>query len=81
MAFKITKINGQPNSVDTKEYICQSENDIKKLPRYGIRGTQEEKNDTVSNNPCAIGSTAIVCGANVSTKVYILAPDNEWVEL
>lgn len=78
MAFKIMKINGQPNSVETKEFICSSADDIAKLPRYGIRGTQEIENDTVSNNPCAIGSTAIVCS---TSDVYILAPNNTWIKL
>lgn len=78
MAFKITKINGQPNSVETREFICQTEDDIAKLPRYGIHGTQDDINDTVSNNPCAIGSTALVC---TTANVYILAPDNSWIKL
>lgn len=78
MSYKITVINGQVNSSDTKEFICQNTDDIAKLPRYGIQGTQELENDTVSNQPCAIGSKAIVCS---TSDVYILSPDNTWVKL
>jgi len=78
MSYKIIAINGQINSSDLKEFICQDENDITKLPRYGINGTQESEYDTVSNQPCAIGSKAIVCS---TSNVYILSPDNAWVKL
>lgn len=77
MAFKITKINDRSNSIDTKEFLCQTPDDVLKLPRNGINGTQDLIDDTVSNAPCAIGSTALVCS---TAKVYILAPDNTWIE-
>ena len=78
MAYKITSINGQPRSHNTREFLCSTEDDIAKLPRYKIAGTQELENDTISNDPCGIGSTALVCS---TSDVYILTPDNEWVKL
>ena len=77
MAFSITTYNGVPNSKETKEYLCTSTSDLAKLPREGIRGTQNLEDETVNDDPCAIGSTAMVC-TGTSTDVYILTPDNEW---
>ena len=79
MAAKITAINGQTNASDTKEFLLTSVDEITKLPRNGIEGTLETA-DTVTNKPCAIGSTAMVC-TGTSTEVYILTPDNEWVKM
>lgn len=76
MAAKITAINGQTNSSDTKEFLLTSVDEVQLLPKYGIHGTLVT-DDTVTNKPCAIGSTATVCTGSL-TEVYILTPDNEW---
>lgn len=78
MAFKNTMINGHPTQSNLREYICQSVDDIAKLPRCGIPGTQESTNDGYSNEPCAIGSTAVVVNGS---RVFVLAPNNEWAEV
>ena len=80
MAFKITGINGKPNSYSQKEYLVTNADDINKLPRVGIRGTQEAENDTVVNEPCAVGSTALLV-TGIVTEAYILTPNNEWVKM
>ena len=76
MAAKITAINGQVNSTDAKEFLLTSTDEVLLLPKYGVEG-RLVTNDTVTNKPCAIGSTAMVVTGSV-TDVYILTPDNEW---
>lgn len=78
--FKITSIGGKPSSYSQKEYLLTDISDIDKLPKYGIRGTLNDPNDTVADEPCAYGSTAMVCTGS-STEVYILTPNNEWVKM
>ena len=78
--FKITSIGGKPNSYSQKEYLLTDSSFIDKLPKYGIRGTLNDPNDSVSDEPCAYGSTA-VCVDGTSTEVYILTPNNEWVKM
>lgn len=80
MSFKIIGANGKPNSYLQKEYLLTNAEDVSKLPRVGIKGTQEICNDTVTNDPCAVGSTALVVTGAV-TEAYILTPDNEWVKM
>ncbi len=80
MAFKIIGANGKPNSYLQKEYLLTNAEDVSKLPRVGIKGTQESCDDTVTNDPCAVGSTALVVTGAV-TEAYILTPDNEWVKM
>ena len=61
------------------KYVCSSHNDIKLLPRYGIRGTQTgclEK----ENNPCAYGSIARISNGS-TTELYTLSTTNEWVKM
>ena len=78
--FKITSIGGHANSYSQKEYLLTDTSDIDKLPKYGIRGTLNDPNDSVSDEPCAYGSTAIVVDGS-TTEVYILTPNNEWVKM
>jgi len=61
------------------EYLCTSEDDISKLPRYDVEGTQQlnDGKDKFNNTPCGYNSTALVKGG----KVFKLWPDNEWAEL
>lgn len=82
MSSNIMMVNGQPNSSVLKDFICDSVDDIAKLPKYGIRGTVENVSDRAVNDPCAIGSTALVCDSGEgSSVVYILTPSNEWKPL
>ena len=78
--FNITHINGKPNQYDQKQYILTSESDVDKLPRMNIRGTQEITNDSTVNEPCAVGSTALVCTTG-NIDVFMLTPDNEWLKM
>ena len=83
MACKLTSINGKPTSFSVREYIVDTPNDIALLPRYGISGKMDiGTSDTVSNDPCAIGSTALVCKNDKNeSEVWMLSPSNEWVKL
>ena len=51
--FKITSIGGKPNSYSQKEYLLTNISDLDKLPKYGIRGTLNDPNDSVVDEPCA----------------------------
>lgn len=75
MSFIINNVTNHPRplSGSKKVFICTSVDDIAKLPRYGIKGTQTGCAD-VHNKPCDYGSTAIV----KTGEVYMLWPDNEW---
>ena len=78
MSSNVMMINNHANHYALKQFICDSMDDIAKLPKYGVRGVIESSYDLTINDPCAVGSTALVCG---SSKVYILTPSNEWKEL
>lgn len=79
MSSSIIAINGRPNSYALKEYICDSIDDVAKLPKYGVFGSFDDSKDFTINNPCSIGSTALVCDdGNGSCAMYILSPSNEW---
>ena len=78
--FKITSIGGHANSYSQKEYLLTDISDIDKLPKCGIRGTLNDPNDSVADEPCAYGSTAMVATGSL-TEVYILTPNNEWVKM
>ena len=78
--FKITSIGGHANSYSQKEYLLTDISDLSKLPKYGIRGALNDPNDSVIDEPCAYGSTAMVVTGSL-TEVYILTPNNEWVKL
>ena len=78
--FKITSIGGHVNSYSQKEYLLTDISDLDKLPKYGIRGTLNDTNDYVVDEPCAYGSSAMVVTGSL-TEVYILTPNNEWVKL
>lgn len=76
MAFVLDSVLDHGSSCPNakKQYLCTSVDDISKLPRCGIEGTQEQRIDPKDNEPCGIGSQAIV----KTGEVYILWPDNEW---
>ena len=75
MAFGITKVNQHPAYSNLKEFICQSEADISKLPTSTTYGIQADVGDESINDPCAIGSTAIIPNP---LMMYVLSPDNTW---
>ena len=82
MSAIIMTVGGKTNSALQKEYICDSIADIDKLPKDGIRGTFEDLANPSINDPCEIGSTALVCeGSNGLATVFILSPSNEWKEM
>ena len=83
MSCKLYTINGKPNSFSVREYIVDTPDDISLLPRYGIEGTMDVNiSDKVSNDPCDIGSTALVCrNLDGKSEIWILSPCNEWVKL
>ena len=76
--WKGTSGTTQTSEMTVKKGI--SITDIDKLPKYGIRGTLNDPNDTVVDEPCAYGSTAMVVTGSL-TEVYILTPNNEWVKM
>ena len=79
MACKLTAINGKPTVSEYREYLCDTEADIALLPKYGIRGSlTEDTSDIMSNDPCAIGSKAIVIATG---DTWILSPSNEWSKI
>lgn len=80
MGFKITAINGRPNAYNQKEYVLTDVTQIDLLPKYGVRGQMNDPQDSVADEPCAYGSTALVVTGG-QTDVYILTPDNEWVKM
>lgn len=78
MAFKRFKKSQYPEIGGINEYLCSSIDDIAKLPRVNIAGTQE--GTEFDNVPCGISSTAMVCDGS-GTRVFILNPENNWVEM
>lgn len=71
--FSITKINGKQNSLIHKEYTCDLESDISKLPTNKTKGTQDGA--SIMNDYCAPGSTAFVIE---TVSVYMLGNDGIW---
>ena len=80
MAFKVEKIISpkcHPHNLATKGYVCDGPDDIAKLPRFKIEGTQsiDPECDIFDNEPCNYGSVATVISPFTG---YKLAPSNEW---
>lgn len=77
MAFELTGLDDRNVFRSAiKSYDCTSVDDVDKLPRYGICGTQilNDGRDEQNNAPCGLGSTALIKGGGV----YKLWPDNQW---
>lgn len=74
MATSIIEVNGNPARSDIKRFMLDTIEDISKLPRQGIEGTLDDTNNLYLNEPCGIGSEAIV----KTGEVYMLWPDNNW---
>lgn len=66
------------NKQNCRSYYCDYTTDIDLLPRYGIKGAEQE-NDTVAPMPCNYGSE---CVCLEDATVWILGKDtNEWKQL
>lgn len=74
MSNRQIEINGNPARPDIKRFMCLTVDGIKQLPRQGIPGTMDDSDDPDINDPCGIGSEAIV----KTGEIYLLWPDNEW---
>lgn len=78
--FRVVSIHAHTNvEGNIVKYSCTSEDDIPKLPRFGIRGTQNDCLDK-ENNPCGYDSKAILY-TDTSTKLFVLRVTNEWKEV
>lgn len=76
MATSIIEVNGNPARSDIKRFMLETVSEISSLPRQGIDGTLDDTNNPHINEPCGIGSEAIV----KTGEVYMLWPDNTWAE-
>ena len=77
MAFEVTGLDDRSAfRGPIKTYDCTSVDDIAKLPRRNIPGTQvlNDGRDVENNAPCSYGSIAFVKGGGT----YKLWPDNQW---
>lgn len=63
-----------------KDYLLTDISQLDLLPRYGIRGTINDPNDSEADEPCAYGSKATVVTGSM-TNIYILTPNNEWTKM
>lgn len=78
MAYWIQKTSNSHNMINYRYFICDYINDIKQLPRFGINGSEQEK-DTISPLPCAYGSD---CLCLEDSSKWVLSKDtNEWKKI
>ena len=70
----VTEINGNPARTDIKRFMLLTVDEVSKLPRQGINGSLDDADDPNKNDPCGIGSEAII----KTGEIYMLWPDNEW---
>lgn len=70
----LVEINGNPARSDIKRFMLLTVDEVSKLPRQGIFGTLDDSDNPNKNEPCGIGSEAII----KTGEVYMLWPDNEW---
>ena len=83
MAYKYYQITAPRDGVKkyaTKEFICDTPDDIQNLPKYGIEGTQflNDGDDIYHNEPVDYGSTAIVAEPYSG---HVLKPSNDWHQI
>ena len=82
MAYKSRKISpkGYPSAYAIKDFICDTPDDIPKLPKFGIEGTQmlNDGEDYATNEPVYYGSSATVIEPYTG---YVLSPSNEWKQI
>ena len=80
--FKVTKSQWSVCG-SQKEFICTSADDLAKLPKFGIKGTQVDDSYNYNehdNESVMYGSIAMVCDGATS-EMYILTPDNNWTKI
>ena len=72
-------VNNQPAHSNQKEFMLLANEDVKKLPKCGIKGTLsfDESDEPDINEPVGYGSVALV-KTTTSMLTYLLFPDNEW---
>lgn len=68
------EVGGNPARSDITQFMCLTVDEISKLPRHGIPGTLDDSDDPEINEPCGIGSEALV----KTGEIYLLWPDNDW---
>ena len=74
MAYKVIRSRGSVQGIPKRVFICDSLSDIASLPTNKKPGLKQD-NDTVSDEPCAIGSIASVTETG---NVYELSASGEW---
>lgn len=66
------------NKSGKRHFSITEEADVQKLPKMGQNGDSAASVDSVSDEPCACGSTALLAK---DSRVFYLDLDNTWVEL
>lgn len=74
MAYKVIRSRGSVQGIPKRVFICDALSDIASLPTNKKPGLKQD-NDTVSDEPCAIGSIASVTETG---NVYELSASGEW---
>ena len=83
MAFKVEKITAAkraPHWFAVKSYICDTQDDITKLPKFNVNGNQKlnDGEDRDTNEPCYYGSSATVIEPY---NGYVLNASNVWKQI
>lgn len=76
MAYKVIKAHGSTHGKARREFICDTAADVIKLPTSKKMGEAQD-GDTVSDEMCAVGSTASVTETG---DLYELNASNTWVK-
>lgn len=76
MAYKVIKAHGSTHGKARREFICDTAADVTKLPTSKKMGEAQD-GDTVSDEMCAVGSTASVTETG---DLYELNASNTWVK-
>jgi len=76
MAYKVIKAHGSTHGKTRREFICDTAADITNLPTSNKMG-KAQAGDTVSDEMCAVGSTASVTETG---DLYELNASDTWVK-
>ena len=76
MAYKVIKAHGSTHGKTRREFICDTVADVTNLPTSKKMG-KAQAGDTVSDEMCAVGSTASVTETG---DLYELNASNTWVK-
>ena len=76
MAYKVIKAHGSTHGKTRREFICDTAADITNLPTSNKMG-KAQAGDTVSDEMCAVGSTASVTETG---DLYELNESDTWVK-